>query len=245
MISPSVMAAFQSAVAQRTQSLMAATTRPQQTAKGTPTKRPAKATATGKPATSGTPKPTTGVKPLTPVARAKSTDQFALDPEITPYLEASDLMAVGDRVSAYKDRLAQMEEGFSNQAISAFRANQDIERGRIANNEGIANNMAARGLQRSSIRDGALRTSDDDAARAVGRNQDDVSIAGDKFVSDDARLKRGNAAFMAAITARAAENARSIHVGPDPVDQAAAQRKAGNTKGARTIRRTKKAKARP
>ncbi len=243
MISPAIQAAFQAAVAQRTQALMAATTRPQQTAKGKPTKRPAKV-AVGKPATSGTAKPVTGVKGLKPVARASAAPAVPAN-EVTPYLEASDLMAMGDRVSAYEGRVAALDEDFSNSAVAAFRANQDIERGRIANNEGIANNMAARGLQRSSIRDGALRTSDADAARAVGRNQDDVSIAGDKFVSDDARLKRGNAAFMAAITARAAENARSIPVGADPVDQAAAQRKAGNTKGARTIRRTKKAKARP
>lgn len=160
------------------------------------------------------PKPATGTKAKAPPTKktpaAPKGPLAAPGAEVSPYLDSTALLAMGDRTQTEETKKADMGADYAAQAAAAIRGTQEAEINRVSGGEKIKNNAAARGLERSSIRDGNLDTNDAEAARKVSGLQSDLAV---KAVQNDetrARDLSGDADFMSALYARAAENAASV-----------------------------------
>ncbi len=130
--------------------------------------------------------------------------------EVSPYLDSDALLAMGQRSQDEEQKKADMGVDYAKQAADAVRGTQEAELDRVSGAEKIKNNAAARGLEGSSIRDGSLDTNDAEAARKVSDLQSGLAI---KATQNDETRRRdlsGDADFMSALYARAAENAAAI-----------------------------------
>ncbi len=146
-------------------------------------------------------KPKAATKPKTPAANG---------PEVAPYYDADSLLAIGQRNEDRETKLADMGADYAAMAAEATRGTQEAELQRVEGGERTKNNMAARGLERSSIRDAALDTVDSEAARKVAALQGNLAVRALQNDETRSRGQRDDATFMSAMAARAAENAAGI-----------------------------------
>ncbi len=157
-------------------------------------------------------------------------------PEVAPFFDAQSLLDIGDRTAASETAKADRGFDFAQQAAEATRGLQETELDRVTNATGIRGNTAARGLEHSSIRDGALDTNDAAAQRAANALTGGLAMQATANIESDSRGERADADFMAAMNAKAAENAALIPRAPGapgapaPASPAAAAAKATTVK---------------
>lgn len=109
------------------------------------------------------PAPAAGGAAPAPVAPAAAAAPAA--PAITPFLTGDQLLAQGDEAGNYQQAISDLAFGEQQAAANAVLAKQDRERGRVANDAGIDNNAAGRGIFDSSIRQGNINAEDAAALR--------------------------------------------------------------------------------
>lgn len=160
--------------------------------------------------------------------------------EVTPYLDSNDLLNVGDRIESSDNARAGIADNYTTLAAQAARNLQDVGLQRTADTASVEGNAAARGLGRSSIRDGNLDKVDADAARKAAGIRSGLALQSVQDQGATDRIRRGDSAFAITMAARAAANAAAVPRAYDEApQQVKAQRAAGNIKKAKTQRRTK------
>ena len=193
------------------------------------------AAPSGRATTSPKSKTVTKRKPAAPAAASGA-------PEVAPFLNSDELLAVGDRWAAREGANADAAHALQTQAAQAYSGMQDAGIQRTAGRVSVDNNAGARGLQHSSIRDAGLDKVDADAARRIAALQSGLALSASQADENAQIGRRADQTFNYGIQGRAIENAASIPrtalgTPAAAAAQAVAQRKAKNVKGAVTLRR--------
>jgi hypothetical protein len=95
------------------------------------------------------------------------------NPTVAPFMTPEDLMAYAAARQQYEEGLGNLDYNYTQSAINTGYEEGEVEKGRIGNKASANDDLAARGLFRSSVRDGDL--ADIDATAEIRR----------KFLSDN------------------------------------------------------------